>query len=558
MGNIIQLMPVADLLDSRYFLIPSYQRGYRWDEKQVTDLLNDIYSFALKIKKVNEFYCLQPLVVKSNSWIDSNGVEKNGWELIDGQQRLTTLHLIISYLIKVHLRGGTLEDDYGKNLYHIQYQVRPDSEKLLDSLNFELNDDDNIDYFHIKNAYKYIEEWFTNDSKKIDEYYSRKTLPKETREKVLKTLVYDNSNSCSEGIVQVIWYEITEKAENEVDTFIRINMGKIPLTNAELIKALFLQNNNFDNTTAKFEQTKIASEWDRIEFSFQKDDFWYFLNENDDKISRIEFIFDLLYRSEIASDELKLDKDATFRFYNQKFEGKMGDVLYNTVKTEWDKIYGCFMTLEEWYEDGTLYHYIGFLIHCGVPILDLYNDYNTCLHKNKFESKLKNRIKDIFKSVSYKKIETIEIEESENDLIEGVEKKYVVDFDLNYDDDKKIIKRILLFLNIEQAASQHKEMKKHYEISREFSSYRFPFDVFKSEKWDVEHIDSYTSNALTDIKVQEEWLQITLADLHTKETNELFRLVADFGTENGKTFEELKSKIVEIAEEEKMMISKTI
>lgn len=551
MGNIIQLMPVADLLDNRYFLIPSYQRGYRWDEKQVTDLLNDIYSFALKSKEENEFYCLQPLVVKSNSWIDYNGVEKNGWELIDGQQRLTTLHLIISYLTKAHLRGGTLEDDYGKNLYHIQYEVRPDSEKLLDSLNFELNDDDNIDYFHIKNAYKYIEGWFTNDSKKIDKYYNRKTLPKETREKVLKTLVYDKSNSDSEGIVQVIWYEITEKAENEVDTFIRINMGKIPLTNAELIKALFLQNNNFGNTTAKFEQTKIASEWDRIEFSFQKDDFWYFLNENDDKISRIEFIFDLLYRSEIPSEELKIDNDATFRFYNQKFEGKMGDVLHNTVKAEWDNIYGCFMTLEEWYEDGILYHYIGFLIHCGVPILDLYNDYKTCIHKNKFESMLKNRIKDIFKSVCYKKIETVEIEESENDLIEGVEKKYVVDFDLNYDDDKKITKRILLFLNIEQAASQHKEMKKHYEISREFSSYRFPFDIFKSEKWDVEHIDSYTSNALTDIKVQKEWLQIALVDLHIKDPNELFDLVANFGTENGKTFEELKSKIIEIAEEEK-------
>ena len=94
-------------------------------------------------------------------------------------------------------------------------------------------------------------------------------------------------------------------------------------------------------------------------------------------------------------------------------------------------------------------------------------------------------------------------------------------------------------------------MKKHYEISREFSSYRFPFDIFKSEKWDVEHIDSYTSNALTDIKVQKEWLQIALVDLHIKDPNELFDLVANFGTENGKTFEELKSKIIEIAEEEK-------
>lgn len=556
MGNIIKIMPITELLDGRFFLIPSYQRGYRWNEKQIKDLLNDIYSFALKSKEENEFYCLQPLVVKSTSWRDSLGEEKYGWELIDGQQRLTTLHLILSYLIKEHLRGATLQEDYGRNQYHIQYQVRTESEKLLDSLNFELSDEDNIDYYHIKEAYRYIKEWFTTDSLKIDEHFGRKPLPKETREKVLKTLVYDESNSESEGIVQVIWYEITNPKENEVDTFIRINMGKIPLTNAELIKALFLQNKNFNSKLAKFDQTKIASEWDKIEFSFQKDDFWFFLNEKDDKISRIEFIFDLLYHSECPIEEVKLDKDATFRFYNQQFEGRMGEVLQKKVKKEWDKIHSCFMTLEEWYEDGILYHYIGFLIHCGIPVLELYREYKTCHHKVEFESKLKNRIKDVFKKVKYSKKEGFkrDSESAVNEELENIENtpdNQCVEFELNYDDDRKIIKRILLFLNIEQAANQHKEMKKHYETSREFSSYRFPFDVFKSEKWDVEHIDSYTSNGLKDELTQKEWIRIAVTDLQLKKENELHQWITDFNNQNGRTFEEIKGKIVELAGEEK-------
>ena len=40
-------MPIADLLDGKHhFVIPSFQRGYRWEKKQVIDLLEDIKQFA--------------------------------------------------------------------------------------------------------------------------------------------------------------------------------------------------------------------------------------------------------------------------------------------------------------------------------------------------------------------------------------------------------------------------------------------------------------------------------------------------------------------------------
>ena len=49
-------------LENKDFLIPSYQRGYRWDNKEVKELLEDINDFMLT-KKYNDFYCLQPIVV---------------------------------------------------------------------------------------------------------------------------------------------------------------------------------------------------------------------------------------------------------------------------------------------------------------------------------------------------------------------------------------------------------------------------------------------------------------------------------------------------------------
>lgn len=59
----LRLTSVNDLMGMNFY-IPSYQRGYRWKTRQVTDLLDDIWEFHEKEKKPNEIYCVQPLVVK--------------------------------------------------------------------------------------------------------------------------------------------------------------------------------------------------------------------------------------------------------------------------------------------------------------------------------------------------------------------------------------------------------------------------------------------------------------------------------------------------------------
>lgn len=87
MGNniILETKFVADIRGS--FYIPSYQRGYRWSETEVVRLLDDIYQNGKKN------YCLQPVVVRK---------KEDQYELIDGQQRLTTLYLIYKYMKNVN------------------------------------------------------------------------------------------------------------------------------------------------------------------------------------------------------------------------------------------------------------------------------------------------------------------------------------------------------------------------------------------------------------------------------------------------------------------------
>ena len=93
-----RIRPVGDLLQENFF-VPRYQRGYRWGKQEITELLDDILQYyedskpTSKNKKAGNFYCLQPIVVKK-----MDGLEEK-WEVIDGQQRLTTIYIILQCLI---------------------------------------------------------------------------------------------------------------------------------------------------------------------------------------------------------------------------------------------------------------------------------------------------------------------------------------------------------------------------------------------------------------------------------------------------------------------------
>ena len=111
--NVLELKNINQVLTYNFF-IPGYQRGYKWTKQQVIDLLNDIDSFSIKefsitdsktreVEKVSTWYCLQPLVVKQLSDDDIakyelSDINPGTWyEVIDGQQRLTTIYLIIKF-----------------------------------------------------------------------------------------------------------------------------------------------------------------------------------------------------------------------------------------------------------------------------------------------------------------------------------------------------------------------------------------------------------------------------------------------------------------------------
>jgi hypothetical protein len=234
--------------------------------------LNDIKEFS-DVNK-NTWYCLQPIVVKKN---------ENKWDVIDGQQRLTTIYLILHYL------NQQSEEDRIKP-FELDFETREGSAHYLENeLGKKEVDETNIDYFHISVAYQTIKEWFKEN--KVGERF--------------KSVFYED--------IKIIWYEVSSN-EDSIEIFTRINSGKIPLTNAELIKALFLNSSNFvdsDEVVLGLIQREIASEWDRIEIALQDDSFWYFINEKDNNsATRIDFIFDLMYKT--SGQKFGNDEYSTF------------------------------------------------------------------------------------------------------------------------------------------------------------------------------------------------------------------------------------------------------
>lgn len=531
MDNSINQYAIGELLDGRYFYIPSYQRGYRWTEKQVGDLLRDLLCFANdfanegKEKKQEQFYCLQPIIARPitnedklksifgteyNESIQSHGV----WEIIDGQQRLTTIFLLYKYLLdQKGWDAETLkEEEDGKELYHIYYATRDGSSQFLEGLTIKTIEDsdeeslkDNVDYYHMANAFKYIGKWIKKDGKTINIRYQLGGSLDNIRTSFFKLL--NGMSDTKGGSVQVLWYEIAEiKEKNNIKEFQKINTGKIRLTDAELIKGLFLLKKNFTSGDKYIKQSELALEWEYLENTLHANNFWYFLQKKGyDMPNRIDLLFNLIYKKNALKEIPEIEWDSKikeidarlmdtrqseiFRFYYNRFEGKMGEDLQQEVAVAWDEVMELFRTLDDWFCTPSIYNYIGLLSQCGEDLcrLVLHFEYMPeTICRDDFEKYLKERI-------SYH-LRGAKIDDENKQILN------------TYDKDHDTIYKLLLTLNIHLLNEQNQKLESESDV------YKFPFDVLSAQNWDIEHIDSFHTNALKKEKDKQEWIKTAMAD----------------------------------------------
>lgn len=329
--------------------------------------------------------------------------------------------------------------------FTLSYETRDRSSQFLENIDENLAND-NIDFFHMYNAFETIETWFNNSP---DPILTAINLYKSFGEKV-----------------KVIWYEVNDNV-NSTDLFTRLNIGKIPLTNAELVKALFLSKDSTDITVEK--QLEISTSWDLIEKELQDESLWSFLtNQKPSKYAtRIELIFNLMANKK--TDE----KEELYTFF----------YFIDEIKKEskiaiWERIQAYFLTLKEWYQKRDIFHKVGYLVAIGKPMQEIIKQ---------SENKTKT-----------------EFEESLNKEIQNkldLTKDQVLELSYEKGSEKVKIEQLLLLHNVETI----RFLKN--------TSEKYPFDKHKNENWSLEHIHAQRSEGLNKKEDQQDWLRLHRASL---------------------------------------------
>ncbi len=333
--------------------------------------------------------------------------------------------------------------------FSLFYETRDTEVSFLKELDSSRRNE-NIDFWFICNAYENIQNWFENKNKQS---------------------VLTDINGYFDKIVKVIWYEVpANDDESAIDMFTRLNVGRIPLTNAELVKAMFLSEGANSGITRE-KKEEIALQWDNVERELHNDSFWFFLTNttNGSFQTRIDLVLDLIANKPCDNREVY------YTFF--KFDSMRSEMCLEEI---WRRIQHTFLILKDWYENHELFHKIGYLIASEYCTLQDVYDASKDKTKEAFGESLDDLIRD-----------SIKIPENYSDL--------------SYENatPKRKMTRLLLLFNVESVRRNGEKTQ------------WFPFNLFKMDNngrvvWSLEHIHAQQSKGLRKQEDQKEWIRYQL------------------------------------------------
>ena len=316
-------------IGARLFLIPSYQRGYRWTAENVEALLDDLLEFCEARKSSPGLkYCLQPIVLQN---VDG------GERIVDGQQRITTLSLLLYVL------SG---DNIGKIKWDLTYEEMSVAGETVTLKNLLLNGgDDSINWYFMETVIKAIKDWAKEH--------------KEGASNILKVIDTDSEGS---GGVFVLEYRFNNSCDRGGQrTFSEINDGQTPLTSSELIKALFLVK---ENRLSDMDRQSIAKEWELIETQLREPKFWSIWNTKkyEETYTRIDLLFSVVCKArekDRSGDRLYIFH-ATEKWLKD-LEKKEGIKRSDALERLWEEVLRCYWWMMSCFEDCAVHNYLGWI-----------------------------------------------------------------------------------------------------------------------------------------------------------------------------------------------------
>lgn len=441
------------------YYIASYQRGYKWKSNSVYDqvpvLLLDVYEAFIKSQLTQSYqeYYLQYITVKKT--------EHSLFEVIDGQQRLTTLTLTFSVLEHFFNQENITKN---KQQYLVTYaRYDEESVSIFDIIISLINSNEDAktlqeqDKFYMLKAALSIKRFFE--------------LLKEDNEENFNAFINYFKNR-----VKLI-FNIEDEHTSAEEVFANLNDNKVPLTNAYLIKGLLLTKASrlINNQASKKHFKEIIDQraimgrlWDEMNAWFSKPDvsLFFFGTENNGMEKMLQIVsFDT------ENQDVSVIQNYKAFFSGNEVQYKNPYILFNTyhqhIITTQDaakylnQIQHIYKRLKSWYYDNQFYNLIGYK--------QVSSNYKAKTNEG-FSYNIKNLLSKTSNAEVLKNLQDYlfkKINKTDEEISTLGYKKYDETFFL------------LLALNV---FPQNNASKGN------FRNYRFDFYSFIDEHWSLEHI----------------------------------------------------------------------
>lgn len=331
-------------MQGKTYSIPPYQRGYKWDTKDIERLLKDINEFSPN-EDLNLFYCLQNITLVESQ-------DSKTFNVVDGQQRLTTLTVILSYLNEYELINEKSQYNVRKETEEFlkEYIFKPNElkniqnwEQFLEITSIEGKDYDYQDVFYLFNAYKAIQTWF-------ETYPNSVTAMKDKILNHVKLIVNLPKNI------------------EEQELFENLNGKRVPLDGADLIRALIITRvakKEIGDIDDSIKQNVLINER-RVKIGLMLDRINHWWADENKK----NYFHQFTKESKVPDEESISFNDVTYpinhlyKLYVLAYgEGVLDMEFFEKKVIEdgfLDELQLLQRTMENWYNDKELYHLILF------------------------------------------------------------------------------------------------------------------------------------------------------------------------------------------------------
>lgn len=363
-----------------WYRIPEYQRPYVWESDQVKELLED--TMGAYHSNPDAQYFLGSMVLKINEKKDG-GVSYTEYELLDGQQRLTTMFLIFAAVRDLvdKTKYDQVIDVCRKAIFQEKNKYKSQPERIR--IVFDIRED--VKEFvekHVKT------EGGTSDDNELEKKAGAKTENISIRNMAgailsIKSFLKENENEIEDYFTfflnkVLMIYVATEELQDAFQLFTVLNNRGVKLSNSDILKA-----ENLKEVPLPHDRTEWAKKWEVMESYF---------GENFDKF--LSHIRTILVKKKATVGLLKEFDDNVYsnRIYNRTTkEYESRTPLLNRGEDTFRFIYRFYNTYMELFDkdhyevnrDFEIYNYLRLMSdglgtdYWVAPVLDYYNKFKT-------------------------------------------------------------------------------------------------------------------------------------------------------------------------------------